>query len=114
MYWKIKEFFNVDRWQINQPIVIAELASSNIFSRWSRSYCSTKDDNPQKHPVLITNKWQTSDGYSGNVYDINYATKDGIVYPSLDPSMFELKYPDADVEGRAVVILRVWFFKGEM
>ena len=61
-----------------------------------------KEDNPQKHPVLITNKWQTADGYSGNIYDINYATKDGIVYPSLDPSMFELKYPNTDIEGRAV------------
>jgi hypothetical protein len=24
------------------------------------------------------------------------------MYPSLDPSIFELKYPDIDVEGRAV------------
>ena len=60
------------------------------------------ENNPQNHPVLISNKWQAADGYSGNVYDINYATKDGTIYPSLDPSIFELKYPDIDIEGRSI------------
>jgi hypothetical protein len=99
---KIKEFFNVDRWQINQPIVIAELASAISNVDGVGAIVPPAADNPQKHPILITNKWQTADGYSGNVYDINYSTKDGIVYPSLDPSIFELKFPDADIEGRAV------------
>jgi hypothetical protein len=98
----IKEFFNVDRWQINQPIVIAELASQISLVDGVGAIVPPKEDNPQKHPVLITNKWLTADGYSGNIYDINYATKDGIVYPSLDPSMFELRYPNTDIEGRAV------------
>ena len=99
---KVKEFFNIDRWQINQPIVIAELASQISLVDGVGAIVPPAEDNPQNHPVLITNKWQTTDGYSGNVYDINYATKDGIVYPSLDPSMFELKYPDTDIEGRAI------------
>ena len=99
---RIKEFFNIDRWQINQPIVIAELAAAISNVDGVGAVVPPKEDNPQTHPVLITNKWQTTDGYSGNVYDINYATKDGIVYPSLDPSMFELKYPDTDIEGRAI------------
>jgi hypothetical protein len=99
---KVKEFFNIDRWQINQPIVIAELASAISNVDGVGAVVPPKEDNPQKHAVLITNKWQTSGGYSGNVYDINYATRDGIVYPSLDPSIFELKYPNVDIEGRAV------------
>jgi hypothetical protein len=97
---KIKEFFDIDRWQINQPIVIAELAAAVSNVDGVGAVVPPKEDNIQKHPILITNKWLTSGGYSGNVYDINYATKDGIVYPSLDPSIFELKYPDADIEGR--------------
>ena len=99
---KIKEFFNIDRWQINQPIVIAELAAliSNVDG--VGAIVAPVEDNPQKHTVLVTNKWQSADGYSGNVYDINYATKNGIIYPSLDPSIFELKYPNTDIEGRAV------------
>jgi len=98
----IKEFFDIDRWQINQPIVIAELVSVISRVEGVGAVVPPSEDNPQKHPVLFTNKWQTTGGYSGNVYDINYATKDGIIYPSLDPSIFELKYPNTDIEGRAV------------
>jgi hypothetical protein len=98
----IKEFFDIDRWQINQPIVIAELVAAISTVEGVGAVVPPSEDNPQKHPVLFTNKWQTTDGYSGNVYDINYATRDGIIYPSLDPSIFELKYPNIDIEGRAV------------
>ena len=51
---------------------------------------------------MIENKVRTADGYSGNVYDILSATKNGIVYPSLDPSIFELKFPNTDIEGKVV------------
>lgn len=61
-----------------------------------------EEDNPNGHSVLITNKFKVSGGYSGNAYDIASATKDGVVYPSLDPSCFELKYPNVDIEGRVV------------
>ena len=99
---KIKEFFNIDRWQINQPIVIAELAAVISNVEGVGAVVAPTENNPQNHPVLISNKWQAADGYSGNVYDINYATKDGTIYPSLDPSIFELKYPDIDIEGRSI------------
>jgi hypothetical protein len=29
------------------------------------------------------------------------ATKDKVIYPSLDPSVFEIKFPDVDIKGRA-------------
>jgi len=61
-----------------------------------------EEDNPNGLPVLITNKHSTSNNYSGNVYDIISATKDGVVYPSIDPSCFELKFPSTDIEGRVV------------
>ena len=60
-----------------------------------------RDDNPNKNLIVIENKHKVSGGYSGNVYDLD-ATRDGIVYPSLDPSIFELKYPNIDIEGRVV------------
>ena len=41
-------------------------------------------------------------GYSGNAYDVDSATQNGVIYPSLDPSIFELKFPGADIEGRVV------------
>ena len=53
-------------------------------------------------PVQIVNKFNRAEGYSGNLFDIKSATKGGIVYPSMDPSCFELKYPNIDIEVRVV------------
>ena len=61
-----------------------------------------QEDNTQNSLILVENKHRISQGYSGYVYDINSATKDGIVYSSLDPSIFEIKYPDSDIQGRVV------------
>ena len=99
---RVKQFFNVARWQINQPIIIQELAYELSIVDGVGAIVPPTQDNPKNLQVLITNKFSSSDGYSGNIYDINYATKDGIVYPSLDPSIFELKYPNTDIEGRAI------------
>jgi hypothetical protein len=99
---RAKEFFNIDRWQVNQPIVVQELAYELSIVDGVGAIVPPNIDNPKNLSVLITNKYSTSDGYSGNIYDINYATKDGIVYPSLDPSIFELKYPNTDIEARAI------------
>ena len=40
--------------------------------------------------------------YSKNKYNIESATKGKMVYPSVDPSIFELKYPGKDIQGRVV------------
>jgi len=61
-----------------------------------------EDNNPQKQIVVVENKFKSSEGYSGNVYDIQAATRDGVIYTSLDPSIFELKYSNTDIEGRVV------------
>ena len=34
--------------------------------------------------------------------DIDTATKQGVIYPSLDPSIFEVKFPNQDIKGRVV------------
>ena len=99
---KVKEFFQIDKWQINQPIVLADLAYQISLTEGVSAVVPPEDDNPNGHPVLITNKHSASSNYSGNVYDIVSATKDGVVYPSIDPSCFELKFPNTDIEGRVV------------
>ena len=48
------------------------------------------------------NLHEKSSGYAGNQYDIESAIKSNILYPSLDPSVFEIKYPNKDIKGRAV------------
>ena len=99
---KIKNFFNIDKWQIGQPIVLADLAYQLSLVDGVSAVVPPEEDNPNGHPVLITNKFKSSGGYSGNVYDISGAIREGVVYPSLDPSCFELKFPSIDIEGRVV------------
>ena len=52
--------------------------------------------------LKFTNKVGESDGYSKLAYDVNGATINEILYPSLDPSIFEIKYPNTDIQGRVV------------
>ena len=33
-------------------------------------------------------------------YGVQQATRNGIIYPSLDPMIFEVKFPDNDIKGR--------------
>jgi hypothetical protein len=40
--------------------------------------------------------------YSPNRYNVDEATKAKIVYPSLDPCVFEVKFPNKDIKGRAL------------
>ena len=88
----IKSFFEIDKWQINQPILISDL-QRNLFLTEGVSNIPTLE---------IVNKYETDSNYSGNVYNIQEATRDTIVYPSLDPSIFEVKFPNADIQGRVV------------
>lgn len=54
--------------------------------------------------MIITNKAGTTQGYSPHAYDIVGATQNGVIYPSLDPSIFELKYPNTDIKGKVITI----------
>ena len=50
--------------------------------------------------VEVLNK--AGGNYSEYGYDVKGATKNNILYPSYDPCIFEIKYPDTDIEGRIV------------
>tara|TARA_R110002020_G_scaffold179035_3_gene372154 strand:- start:462 stop:2411 length:1950 start_codon:yes stop_codon:yes gene_type:complete len=98
---EVQSFFDIDKWQIGQPIVLADLAYRLSLVEGVSAVVPPEANNPNNLPVSITNKFKESDGYSGNLYDINAATKEGIVFPSLDPSCFELKF-SSDIQGRVV------------
>ena len=87
---KVKDIFNLAGWQFNQPITLSDIYTELAIIEGVQSVIS----------VDIENKWDADLGYSGNVYDIEEATKNDIIYPSMDPSVFEVKYPDSDIKGR--------------
>lgn len=88
---RLKQYFDVKKWQINQPIVI-----SNIYTELDRV-----EGVQTIVSVKLKNLYDQTLGYSGHAYNIDQATKDGILFPSLDPSIFEIKYPNNDILGRA-------------
>ena len=87
---ELKDYFNIDKWQINQPIIISE--AMNLISNVQGVISVQKFD--------IINLAGEDKGYSQYKYDIEGATRSGVIYPSLDPSIFEVKYPDLDIKGR--------------
>ena len=88
----LKDYFNIDRWQINQPIILSEVY--NVIAQ--------VDGVQTAQRVTISNNSGELAGYSKYSYDISAGTLKGIIYPSLDPSIFEVKYPDTDIQGRVV------------
>jgi len=99
---RVKDFFAPDKWQMNQPIVLSDLAYQVSLVDGVVSIVPPAVNNPNQDLILIENKHKVVNGYSGNVYDIKSASQEGIIYPSLDPSIFELKFPNSDIEGKVV------------
>jgi hypothetical protein len=52
--------------------------------------------------IKIINKVGENLGYSKYAYDIDGATLNNVIYPSIDPSIFEIKFLDSDIRGRVV------------
>jgi len=90
----LQSYFDINNWQINQPIVLRDIIVllDNI------------EGVQTVNKVDIINKAGTTSGYSQYAYDIAGATQKNIIYPSLDPSIFELKYPNTDIKGKVVTI----------
>ena len=87
---KLKSIFDSKKWQINQPIVLSKVYTELDRTVGVQSVTSLK----------IANLYDKASGYSGNAYDITAATKDGVIYPSLDPSIFEIRFPNTDIIGK--------------
>ena len=99
---RVKDFFNIDRWQIGQPIILSDIAYELSLVDGVASIVPPVENNPNKLPILIENKYKVGDGYSGNFYNVEKSLIDGVLYTALDPSIFEVKYPNSDIKGRVV------------
>ena len=87
---ELAKYFNIDNWTFNMAINISEieLLIAGIEGVQSVPKCE------------IINKCLGN--YSEHSYNISDATKGKMVYPSLDPSIFEVKFPNKDLKGRVI------------
>jgi len=85
---ELQNYFEIDKWQINQPIIKSEIM--NLLGSVQGVQTVEK--------VTVLNK--NGNPYSVYRYDFESATKKEVIYPSLDPSIFELKFPNQDIKGR--------------
>jgi hypothetical protein len=88
----LKTYFNLNNWQINQPIILRDLY---ILLDAIEGVQTVKN-------IEIVNKVGVSLGYSQYAYDLKGAIINNIIYPSVDPMIFEVKYPDQDIQGKVV------------
>ena len=87
-------FFEIDKWQINEPIMMKDI-----------SILLDKVEGVQTvNNIEIVNLAGESLGYSKFSYDVNGSTIDSVLYPSIDPMVFEVKNPTEDIRGRVVPI----------
>ena len=88
----LSTYFDIDQWQINQPIILKDLF---ILLDKVEGVQTVKN-------VKITNLAGEALGYSAYGYDVEGATVNDVVYPSLDPMIFEVKNLNEDIKGRVV------------
>ena len=88
----VKDYFLISKWQINQPILLKDLylLIDNV------------DGVQTVQNVEINNLTGEALGYSNYAYDVKGATINNVVYPSIDPMIFEVKYPYVYIKGRVV------------
>lgn len=86
----VQQYFDINNAQFCQPINLSRLMLE-----------IAKVDGVQSVTSLKVKNLTLKDGdYSPYEYDIEKATMDNIIYPSIDPSIFEVKYPNKDIVGR--------------
>ena len=91
----MEDFFNIERWQINQPINLLDVFAALYQVKGVQTVMNIFIDNVVDDSAAI---------YSPYGYDILGATKNDVIYPSLDPMIFEVRYPQNDIYGRVVTI----------
>lgn len=84
----LQDYFKLSKRSINQSINISKLFT--LLDRVKGVQTVQR--------IEVVNK--VGGNYSQYAYDVKGATQNNIVYPSYDPCIFEVKFPDADIEGR--------------
>lgn len=91
---RFKELFHQSKMEINAPIILSKIYTEIDQVEGVQTVSK----------INVFNLNDLSKGYSDVAYDIKTAFRDGIIYPSLDPSIFEIKFPDRDIKGKTINI----------
>jgi len=86
----LQSYFNIDEWQVNEPIILRD-----IYAQLDNVQGVQTVKN-----IEFTNK--TGGSYSNYKYDVVGAMINNVIYPSIDPMVFEVKYPNSDITGKVV------------
>ena len=86
----LQSYFNLNNWQINEPIQKKEIF---LLLDKIQGVQTVKQ-------VTFTNK--VGGNYSQYAYDLEGATLNDVIYPSIDPMIFEVKFPNTDIKGKVV------------
>jgi len=86
----VQKFFDINNTQFSEPINLSRLQLE-----------IAKIDGVQSVTSLKVKNLTAKDGdYSPYEYDIDKATMNNVIYPSVDPSVFEVRFPSKDIVGR--------------
>ena len=86
----LQDYFRIQNWQINEPIIFRDIS---ILLDKIEGVQTVKN-------IYINNK--VGGNYSQYAYDIPGSTLNNVVYPSIDPMIFEVKFPNSDITGKVV------------
>ena len=94
----LKDYFNIDNWRINEPIYLSKLYV--LLDGVKGVQTVVRPDKDGMGGLEIYNRFNGN--YAPNKYSIKGATKNGVIHPPKDPSMFEIKFLDTDIRGRVI------------
>ena len=89
---ELQSYFTLDNWQINEPIQKKEI--SLLLDKVQGVQTVKK--------IEFSNK--VGGNYSQFAYDLEGATLNDVIYPSLDPMIFEVRFPNTDIKGKVVTL----------
>ena len=88
---ELQDYFNIVKWQVNQPILINDVRNT---------IGSVSGVQTVENVTFMNKNSSNGTGYSQYKYPFDSATRNEVIYPSLDPSIFEIKFPNTDIKGR--------------
>lgn len=87
---KLIELFKPENMNLNAPIIISKVRTELDKVQGVQTVKNIK----------FINLINTNEGYAGNVYDVDTAIRNDVLYPPTDISIFQIKYPKRNIVGR--------------